>query len=231
MSARFGLLLWGLMVGGRRHSFELATIINKIQIMKIDFFYIILILTFISCENQNERSVSKSNINTEIVTIDDTKEFEKTKEYSSPKLIQKSEDISKYKIGKINDPDGFSNLRIDKSSKSKIVSKIFENEYFFYLPTKTKDWYKVKDLNGNIGFIHKSRILEVSNNDLFNITFTAYDKKTKTEFQKDSIIEYNDLEKAFRDLWELQLNYKSIPVVNETINSIAVVKFNSFPCT
>ena len=36
------------------------------------------------------------------------------------------------KLGQINDPDGFSNVRENKSSKSKILFRIIDGEYFYF---------------------------------------------------------------------------------------------------
>jgi len=79
-------------------------------------------------------------------------------------LIKKNE-VFKFtndtKIGKINDADGYTNLREKPNTKSKIISKLLLNDFFFYNPNKTNKWYKVKDLKGNVGFVHKSRIREI----------------------------------------------------------------------
>lgn len=139
--------------------------------------------------------------------------------------ILKFEHNGKSKIGQINDPDGYSNVRLEKNSKSQIVSKITDDQYFFYLPKKTENWYKVKDLYGAIGFMHKSRIIEVSDKKLYNISYT--DTKPQNEIRKDSIIEFKDLEKAFKYLWEIELNYIPIPVLKKTDTSISFKEGNT----
>lgn len=61
-------------------------------------------------------------------------------------------------IGVINDPDGYTNLRKDKNSSSKIIEKVLENKRFLIM-SQTGDWWYVNVLeSGNQGYIHKSRI-------------------------------------------------------------------------
>ena len=63
--------------------------------------------------------------------------------------------------GFINDPDGYTNIRQEQSSKSEIVGKILDGERFLYYPTSNSNWWKVeftKDENRLIGFVHSSRI-------------------------------------------------------------------------
>lgn len=196
--------------------------------MKTKIFYIILILSIISCNNKESKKQLK-NIEKELVVENSINKSEKTTE-NKVEFVQNPilefEHNGESKIGQINDSDGYTNLRLKKNSKSKIISKITDNQYFFYLPKKTENWYKVKDLKGNVGFIHKSRITEVSNKKLYNISYTNYDKKTQNEIRKDSIIEFKDLEKSFENLWEIEFNYKSIPFLSKTTNSITFKENN-----
>lgn len=67
--------------------------------------------------------------------------------------------FTQIKIGKINDPDGYVNVRKEPNSKSKIVDIIKEDETFEYIESET-DWWWVTKLNGSKGFVHKSRIKE-----------------------------------------------------------------------
>lgn len=64
--------------------------------------------------------------------------------------------ISKYKI---NDPDGFSNLR-DKPN-GQVLQKIYDNETFEVVG-EVDDWKKVKLSNGILGFIHTSRVVLIN---------------------------------------------------------------------
>lgn len=58
---------------------------------------------------------------------------------------------------KINDPDGYSNLR--KTPNGDILQKVYENERFEVLSTDNQ-YKKVKLSDGTIGFIHESRVIE-----------------------------------------------------------------------
>jgi Domain of unknown function (DUF4352) len=59
---------------------------------------------------------------------------------------------------KINDPDGYSNLR-DDTSNGKIIRKVLESEKFEVLSTEN-GYKKVKLYDGTIGYIHSSRVVE-----------------------------------------------------------------------
>lgn len=67
--------------------------------------------------------------------------------------------VAQIKIGMISDPDGYVNVRKDPGSKSKIADTIKENEFFEYVENES-DWWWITKLNGNKGFVHKSRIKE-----------------------------------------------------------------------
>lgn len=60
-------------------------------------------------------------------------------------------------LGMINDPDGFVNVRADRSIDAEILFKINVNDFFLCEPT-TDNWWKIVDFHGKTGFVHKSRI-------------------------------------------------------------------------
>jgi hypothetical protein len=60
------------------------------------------------------------------------------------------------KYGNINDPDGYTNVRKGKSSKSEILFQIYENEKFI-IQNNEGDWWLI-EFNGNQGYIHNSRV-------------------------------------------------------------------------
>lgn len=62
--------------------------------------------------------------------------------------------------GIIHDPDGWSYLRTQPSSKSSVVTKLWPEDGFFVILEKSSDpdWYRVESRTGKIGFLHKSRI-------------------------------------------------------------------------
>jgi predicted Zn-dependent protease len=64
---------------------------------------------------------------------------------------------SKYLNNHIEDKDGYTNLRKEKSSSSEILQKIKSGEQIEILDN-TGDWFLVKTKEGKTGYIHKSRI-------------------------------------------------------------------------
>lgn len=57
----------------------------------------------------------------------------------------------------ISDPDGYTNLRAGKDSKSAVVAKILENETFEVTPGPGT-WWAARTRNGAEGYIHASRV-------------------------------------------------------------------------
>lgn len=57
----------------------------------------------------------------------------------------------------IEDPDGYTNVRMSGSSKAKIITQV-KSGSFVDVIEKRGDWWKVKTDNGKVGYIHKSRI-------------------------------------------------------------------------
>lgn len=66
--------------------------------------------------------------------------------------------FSQSNIGLIDDPDGFVNIRLHKSSKSKILGVVKKDEYFSYFPNKDSNWWPIETEKGLVGYMHKSRI-------------------------------------------------------------------------
>ncbi len=89
------------------------------------------------------------------------------------------------KLGKIIDADGYTNVRDKPSTKSNILFKIETNEYFYYENSDSKDWCKVTNMNGESGFMHKSRIIDVTE---FVIKGKSYQsKESKLKIRKKKI--------------------------------------------
>ncbi|NTW25897.1 MAG: SH3 domain-containing protein, partial [Lentimicrobium sp.] len=59
--------------------------------------------------------------------------------------------------GYINDPDGFTNLKLEPNGKSEIVGIVITGQVFKYYPDTSSDWWKV-DFKFRTGFMHKSKI-------------------------------------------------------------------------
>lgn len=60
---------------------------------------------------------------------------------------------------KIQDPDGYSNLR--KEPKGEVIKKVYDNETFEVIATEG-DYKKIKLSDGTIGYIHSSRVVKAN---------------------------------------------------------------------
>src|SRR5258706_11040426 len=85
-------------------------------------------------------------------------------------------------FAKIDDKDGYVNIRKKPDIKSEITGKFTEQDIFWCLWPEG-DWYQV-DFKAGSGYIHKSRIKFVSNFPMIPKIKTQPDDLT---FQKDSI--------------------------------------------
>lgn len=63
----------------------------------------------------------------------------------------------KYLSSKIQDPDGYTNLRKDKNTSSEVLRKVKSGDNIEVLDN-TGEWFLVKTKEGKEGYIHKSRI-------------------------------------------------------------------------
>lgn len=57
----------------------------------------------------------------------------------------------------IDDPDGYTNVRSQKNSKSQIVTRIVQGEQFFTY-RQDGNWWQVRTHSGKVGYMHISRI-------------------------------------------------------------------------
>jgi hypothetical protein len=67
---------------------------------------------------------------------------------------------AKNKRGKINDPDGYVNIRKEMNAQSEIRGKILKKEVFDYWEIPGSNWCVVKTQSGTVGFVYKDRIKE-----------------------------------------------------------------------
>jgi uncharacterized protein YgiM (DUF1202 family) len=61
----------------------------------------------------------------------------------------------------INDPDGFTNLRKDKSSTSVIIQKVKSGEKVEIL-NDLGNWWLIKTNSGNTGYVYKTKLQAVN---------------------------------------------------------------------
>lgn len=70
--------------------------------------------------------------------------------------------LSAQKIGIINDPDGYTNIRRSNGASFEVVGKIEEAEQFRYFPDTEPNWWDIETIpyyrTPLNGFVHKSRI-------------------------------------------------------------------------
>jgi len=64
--------------------------------------------------------------------------------------------VSKKIYGVINDPDGYTNVREDKSSKSDILFKVYKNKRFKIIDNNGSWW--LIEYNGQQGYMYKDRV-------------------------------------------------------------------------
>ena len=86
-----------------------------------------------------------------------SRRFELDRVENIKEIKQIENNISTIQYYKINDPDGYSNLR-DKP-KGEIIHRVLENEKFEVLSTE-ENYKKVKLSDGTIGYIHSSRVVK-----------------------------------------------------------------------
>ncbi len=87
-------------------------------------------------------------------------------------------------LGKINDPDGYTNVREHPTTKSKILFKITDSEYFYYESSNVKDWCKVTSMDGNSGFMHQSRIESLNEFTINGKIYKSNESKLKVRIKK-----------------------------------------------
>lgn len=107
------------------------------------------------------RSTSQSSSTTPVASHE-SKEQERevavspaSERNSPPVLMPKADPFNQTAV--INDPDGYTNVRIEASGKGKIISRILQNERF-YTYEQSGSWWAVRKTDGLLGYVHKSRI-------------------------------------------------------------------------
>jgi len=72
-------------------------------------------------------------------------------------LLISMQNFGQSELAMITDPDGFVNVRADKSTDSEVLFKIKENDFFLCKPT-TDNWWRIDNFYAKTGFVHKSKI-------------------------------------------------------------------------
>lgn len=109
-------------------------------------------------KNVKENKKIKKEVDKELTTVEE--ESQNVEEINSTEVLienEQSEGNSKVVYYKINDPDGYSNLR--KEPKGDIIKKVYDTEQFEVLGEEN-DHKKIKLKDGTIGYIHKSRVIK-----------------------------------------------------------------------
>jgi len=83
--------------------------------------------------------------------------FQRLKDYVENVYGGDSDSEETNVIFKINDPDGYTNLRKEKNSTSDIVEKVKSGEKIEVLDDST-NWWLVKTKTGNQGYVYKTKI-------------------------------------------------------------------------
>lgn len=72
--------------------------------------------------------------------------------------------IAQDKLGRIKDPDGFTNVRSGAGVNYEVVDTLFENEFFYFSFEDDLEWANIIAWKGRQvkGYMHKSRIQEIN---------------------------------------------------------------------
>ena len=93
--------------------------------------------------------------------LDVIKDQEQINEIVIPNLtdtpIQKDIKEKESSYGVINDHDGYTNVREEKSSKSEIVFKVYDGQQFEIIDDRDNNWWLI-EYNGEEGYIYRDRI-------------------------------------------------------------------------
>jgi len=93
--------------------------------------------------------------------------------------------------GIISDPDGFVNLRSDKSTSAPVVTKVKEGQIFQVEQDADSDWAKVTLRSGQSGWMHRSRIrLHFTENDLAKKSDVPEGETELTAYSRSRGVDY-----------------------------------------
>ena len=124
-------------------------------------------------------------------------------------------------LGIINDPDGYTNVRADKSSSSSVIYEIYDENKRFEIIDDSGEWWKIKfDIDEYpyeiIGFIHNSRVELIDNDEDFFISKNGFINANNLNFRSTPEINNQNI------ISHLQLgtNVSILSSVNKTLTNI-----------
>ena len=87
--------------------------------------------------------------------------------FDGPESVNNFDHSASVSYIKINDPDGYTNVREGKSSSTKIIYQIYDENKLFELLDDSGNWWKIKldssETKTSTGFIYKSKVIRVLN--------------------------------------------------------------------
>lgn len=150
------------------------------------------------------------------------------------------ENVSKNKQNKfeIFDKDGYTNLRADKNSSSKIIDKLISGEEIKIIES-LDDWWYIKTKTGKTGYVHKSRVRvkEENNSILYNINTFKKDLQNKgyvisiekkcdlnQDGQEDELLIFEPKQLAINSGTDITMNSPVCILLNKGNNDYLVYK-------
>lgn len=113
------------------------------------------------------------------------------------------------KFIKINDPDGYTNVRAGKSSSTEIIHQIYDENKLFELIDDSENWWKIKvDLEDNettTGYIYYTKVLKVESYTVdvdkafFHLQANKDYQNTAYVIRGDQLLCHSEIENNFRN--------------------------------
>jgi hypothetical protein len=82
-------------------------------------------------------------------------------------------------FGVIDDPDEYTNIRMNRNTKSSISRRVLKGEVFEFYKNEKKDWFYVTTQNEISGYMHKSRIKKIDKSIYDNCSYYKPKNPTK----------------------------------------------------
>jgi Bacterial SH3 domain/TPR repeat len=120
--------------------------------MRVLLIFVIIAACAVDCRSSNAAAEETSP------AAETSPEQSWSKSGEKPEVTPDAEGFYGIPDAVIDDPDGYVNLRKDKSTDSPIIAKVKKNEPFEFQCKQDRTWCKVKLASGTIGWMHHSRI-------------------------------------------------------------------------